>query len=145
MVSCINVEFNLILDQMDVSTAFLYADIQEQGFVEQPPDFEVKDDERGDMVIQLKKSLYGLAQSRGNWFYTVDPVLVEIGFGVLKSDPCVYLYGHNGAKIYLINYVDDHLLAGNNFNAISMVKGNLQKCFKMTDMGEASLVLRMEI
>ncbi|CAB1120611.1 unnamed protein product [Ectocarpus sp. CCAP 1310/34] len=140
------VEFNLIFDQMDVSTAFLYADIQEEVFVEQPPGFEVKDKEDGgDMVMKLNKSLYGLAQSPGNWFNTIDPVIVEIGFVALKSDPCVYLYDHNGAKIYLTLYVDDLLLAGNDSDAISMVKGKLQKRFKMTDLGEASLVLGMEI
>ena len=84
MVACITVEFNLIFDQMDVSTAFLHADIQEHMFVKKPPGFEVKD-----MVMQLKKSLYGLAQSPGNWFNIIDPVLVEIGFVALKSDPCV--------------------------------------------------------
>ena len=53
-------------------------------------------------------------------------MLVEIGFVALKSDPCVYLYDHNGARIYLTLYVDDLLLAGNNSDAISMVKGELQ-------------------
>ena len=48
-------------------------------------------------------------------------------------------------QIYLTLYVDDLLLAGNGSNAISMVKVDLQKRFKMTDMGEASLVLGMEI
>ena len=75
------------------------------------------------MVLQLEKSLYGLAQSPGNLFNTTDPVLIEIGFVALKSDPYVYLYDHNGAKIYLTLYVDDLLLAGNDSNAISMVKG----------------------
>ena len=72
-------------------------------------------------------------------------MLIEIGFVALKSDPCVYLYDHNGAKIYLTFYVDDHILASNDSNAISMVQGKLQKRFKMTDMREASLVLGMEI
>ena len=97
------------------------------------------------MIMQLKKSLYGLAQSPCNWFNTIDPVLVEIGFVALKSDPCVYLYDHNGAKIYLTLYVDDLLLADNDSNTISIVKGKLQKHFEMTDLGEASLVLGMEI
>ena len=145
ILACITVEFNLIFNQKDVFTAFLYTDIQEQVFVEQPPGFEVKDKNGSDMVMQLKKSLYGLAQSSGNWFNTIDPVLFEIGFVALKSDPCVYLYDHNGAKIYLTLYVDDLRLAGDDSNAISMVKEKLQKRFKMTDMGEASLVLGMEI
>ena len=72
-------------------------------------------------------------------------MLIEIGFVALKSDPCVYLYDHNGGKIYLTLYVDYLILAGNDSNAISMVKGKLQKRFKMTNMGEASLVLGMEI
>ena len=53
-------------------------------FVEQPPGFEAKDKDGGDLVMQLEKSLYGLAQGPGNWFHTIDPVLVEIGFVPLK-------------------------------------------------------------
>ena len=34
---CIAVHFGLLFHQMDVSTAFLYADIQELAFVEQSP------------------------------------------------------------------------------------------------------------
>ena len=75
----------------------LYADILENVFVEQPPGFEAKDKHGGDLVMQLQKSLYGLARSPGNWFHTIDPVLVEIGFVPLKSDTCVYLYDHDGS------------------------------------------------
>ena len=54
--------------------AFLYEDIQAKVFVEQPPGFEAKDKDGGDLVMQLEKSLYGLAQCPGNWFHTIDPV-----------------------------------------------------------------------
>ncbi|CAB1109543.1 unnamed protein product [Ectocarpus sp. CCAP 1310/34] len=145
MLACIAVQFNLELDQMDVSTAFLYADILENVFVEQPPGFEVKDKDGGDLVMQLQKSLYGLAQSPSNWFHTIDPFLVEIGFVPLKSDTCVYLYDHDDVQVYLTLYVDDLLLAGNNSRAISMIKKKLTQRFKMTDMGEVKLVLGMEI
>ena len=91
MMACIVVHFGLKWDHMDVSTAFLYADILETVFVEHPPGFEAKDKDGGDLVMQLKKSLYGLAQSPGNWFHTIDPVLVVIGFVSLKSDTCVLL------------------------------------------------------
>ena len=57
----------------------------------------------------------------------------------------MYLYDHNGAKIYFTLYVDDLFLAGNESNTIPMVKGKLQKRVKMTDMVEASLVLGMKI
>ena len=46
--------------------------------------------------MQLKNSLYGLAQSPGNWFNVMNPALVKIGFVPLQSDTCVYLYDHDG-------------------------------------------------
>ena len=89
IICCIAVHFGLLLHQMNVSTAFLYADIQELVFVEQPPDFEVKDKDGGELLMQLEKSLYGWAQSSGNRFNTIDPALVEIGFVPRQSDTCV--------------------------------------------------------
>ena len=75
MFVAITVEYDLDMDHTDVSTAFLYADVQEKVFVEQAPSFEVKDKDVGELVMQLEKSLYGLAQSPGNWFHTIDPSL----------------------------------------------------------------------
>ena len=57
--------------------------------MEQAPGFVVKDKDGGELVTQLAKSLYGLAQSPGNWFHTIDPVRVDIGFEPLKSDTYV--------------------------------------------------------
>ena len=61
----ITVEYDLDRDHMDVSTACLYTDIQEKVLVEQAPGFVVKDKDGGELVMQLEKSLYGLAQSPG--------------------------------------------------------------------------------
>ena len=93
------------MDHMDVSTAVLYADVQEKVFVEQAPGFVVKDKDEGELVMQLEKGLYGLAQSPGNWFHIIEPVLVDIGFVPLKSDTCVYVYNREGVKIILTLYV----------------------------------------
>ena len=140
IICCIAVHFGLLLHQMDVSTS----DIQELVFVEQPPGFEVKDKNGGELVMQLEKSPYGLAQSPQNWFNTIDSALVEIGFVPLESDTCVYLYDHDGVRIYLTLYVDDLLPASNNSDAMAMVKEKLKQRFKMTDMGAVSLVLGMK-
>ena len=129
---------------MDVSTAYLYAGILELVFVEQPPGFEVKDKDGGELVMQLEKSLYGLAQRPGDWFNTIDPALVEIGFVPFQSDTCVYLYDHNSVWIYLTLYVDDLLLASKTFDAMAMVKQKLKQRFKINTMGAVSLVLDME-
>lgn len=51
--------FDLDLQQMDVTTAFLVID--EEIYIQQPPGYEVKGKE--DLVCRLLKALYGLKQS----------------------------------------------------------------------------------
>ena len=75
-----------------------------------------------------------MAQSPGKWFHNIDPVLVDIGFVSLKSDTCVYAYNREGVKIILTLYVDDLLLAGNNAEAMAMVKSQQKQRFKMNDL-----------
>ena len=86
MVLAIAAEMDREVRQLDVKTVFLYADIEEEVFVAEPPGFETNDNKKGLLVMKLGKSLYGLAQSPGNWFHTIDPVLISIGFVPLKSD-----------------------------------------------------------
>ena len=95
--------------------------------------------------MKLEKSLCGMAQSPENWFHIIDPVLVDIGFVPLKSGTSVYVYNRERVKIILTLYVDDLLLAGNDAEAMAMVKSQLKQQFKMTDMGEESLVWGVEI
>ena len=71
---------------------------------------------------KLHKRLDGLAQSPGNWFQTIDPELVALGFIPLKSDTCVYIYRKNGVVIILTLYVDDLLLVGADFQVIESIK-----------------------
>ena len=90
MVLAIAAEMDWEVRQLDVKTAFLCADIEEEVFVAEPPGFETNDKEKGLLVMKLGKSLYGLAQCPGNWFHTIDPVLISIGCAPLKSDTCIY-------------------------------------------------------
>ena len=145
MVLAIAAEMDWEVRQLDVKTAFLYADIEEDVFVAEPPGFETQGKNGVPFVMKLGKSLYGLAQSPGNWFHTIDPVLISIGFVPLKSDTCIYIYDHDGIIIILTLYVDDLLVIGGDIQLIEKIKRKLMDQFKMTDMGDVSLVLGMQV
>ena len=103
--------------------------------------FKTQDKDGDPSVMKLGKSLYGLAQSPGNWCYTIDPVLIAIGSEPLKSDTCVYIDQHNGVIIIPTLYVDDILIVGASIEVIGMTKRKLIDKFKTKDIGDVSLVL----
>ena len=86
-------EKNWEVIQVDVNTAFLYASLEEEEkvLVEIAPGLVqfTKDGVR--YVIDLQKSLYGLAQSPRNWWKTIDPKVIEIGLVLLNGQLRVHL------------------------------------------------------
>ena len=93
MVLAITAYKNWEVIQVDVNTAFLYASFEEEEkvLVEMAPRFVqfTKDGVR--YVLDLQKSLYGLDQSPRNWWKTIDPKLIEIGFVPLNGQLRVHL------------------------------------------------------
>lgn len=75
--------------QLDVKTAFLCAEIGENVYILMTAGFETTETDGVQLVIKLEKSLYGLARSPQNWWMTIDPQLIKLGFEPLKSEACV--------------------------------------------------------
>ena len=69
---------NWEIEVLDVKTAFLYGELDEELYMEQPEGFVVKGHE--DKVYQLKKALYGLKQAAFAWNKQVTQSLAKIGF-----------------------------------------------------------------
>ena len=61
MLMAVATEEDMHVHQMDVTTAFLYGDLEEEVYMQQP-EGAVTPGQEG-MVCRLKKSLYGLKQS----------------------------------------------------------------------------------
>ncbi|OAE29694.1 hypothetical protein AXG93_509s1470 [Marchantia polymorpha subsp. ruderalis] len=138
--------FDLVMDQMDVVTAFLYGYLEEEIYMRQPVGFEVKGKER--LVCRLLKSLYGLKQAPRQWNTRFDQFMKAQGFFWSVYDPCVYMKKVNDETfnlIILVLYVDDMLILAKNQSDVDECKSKLKSAFKMKDMGESKRILGMEI
>ncbi|KAL4385834.1 hypothetical protein GQ457_15G015760 [Hibiscus cannabinus] len=102
---------------LDVKSAFLNGELEEDIYVCQPESFVVPGKEH--QVYKLKRALYGLKQAR-------------------ELDKDAYL-------LVISLYVDDLLVMGSNDKAVSEFKLSMQKEFEMSDLGLMSCFLGMEI
>ena len=141
----ITAELDYEVLMLDVQTAFLNADVEEEVYVKMPPGYETYDKSGVPFVIKLKKSLYGLRQSPKNWFGTMDNHLSNMGFRSLKSDPCVFVFKDKTGTAILTLYVEDTLLLGNNKKLFSKLKKHLIDRSEMADIGDVSKVLGMNV
>ena len=141
----IAVERGWEIQQMDVDTAFLHASIQEVIYMEQPQGFQVSSENGIEMVCRLNKSLYGLKQSPRNWSCTLQNWLEQKGFSQTKSDAGIFVYSQEGMQYVLAVYVDDIIIAGPDIPWINNFKHEMQKQFKIKDLGQAEWVLGISL
>ena len=100
---------------MDVETAFLYGDIEEEIFMKSPVGMEEIDPGSSpEDCFQLKKGIYGLCQAaRQFWKKFVETIKKEpFGFTVSQADPCMLFKENNLGICIIIMYVDDMLVIG---------------------------------
>lgn len=71
--------------QLDVKSAFLYGDLKEQVFVDQPLSYIKEGSEH--KVYKLKKTLYGLKQTPRAWYSKIEAYFLKDSF-----HKCPYKY-----------------------------------------------------
>lgn len=135
--------YNLVIHQMDVKTAFLNGELDEEIYMLQPEGFIVKGQEH--KVCKLVKSLYGLKQAPKQWHEKFDNTLLSNGFRINECDKCVYVKQYKHACVIICLYVDDMLIMGNNLDVINQTKQMLSSFFDMKDMGVADVILGIKI
>ena len=128
---------------MDLKTTFLHGGLEEEIYINQPELFAVKG--KKELVCKFKKSLYGLKQSPRMWYHKFDTYIWGLGFTRRKLNQCVYLKLIGDRVIYLVLYVDDMLLIGNDKEIIQDLKTQLSSKLDMKDLGAANYILGMEI
>ncbi|GJZ04567.1 retrotransposon protein, putative, ty1-copia subclass [Tanacetum coccineum] len=129
--------------QMDVKTAFLNGKLTEDVFMAQPEGFEnAKYPKR---VCKLQKAIYGLKQASRSWNLCFHEKVTQFGFSRSEDESCIYIKVSGSVVVFLVLYVDDILLIGNDIPTLQSVKEWLGKCFAMKDLGDAVYVLGIKI
>ncbi|CAL2253197.1 unnamed protein product [Prunus armeniaca] len=134
---------NMDIHQMDVKTAFLNGELDEEIYMEQPEGFVVKGQET--KVCKLVKSLYGLKQAPKQWHEKFDHTMMSHGFKINECDKCVYIKNNKNSCVLVCLYVDDMLIMGTSKDAINSTKKMLNSSFDMKDLGQADVILGIQI
>lgn len=143
MLFALAVEDEMHLHQMDVVTAYIQGDLEEEVYMEQPTMCSEKYE--SDKVCKLKRPIYGLKQSGRAWYKRLNKFLLCIGFKNNEVNPCVYVCENQDIRTVIVIYVDDLLIACANKNNLLTIKRQLSAEFKMKDMGPVKHILGISV
>ncbi|CAL2268742.1 unnamed protein product [Prunus armeniaca] len=105
--------------QLDVKSAFLNGELEEEVYVEQPQGYVEKG--REDKVYRLRKALYGLKQAPRAWNNKIDQYFQQNGFTRSLNEPSLYLKKEE------------------------VFKKNMMKEYEMTDLGTMRYFLGIQV
>lgn len=128
---------------MDVKSAFLNGEIDEEVYVCQPEGFEKKGEEH--KVYKLFKALYGLRQAPRAWYTKLRKCLENLGFEKCLYEHAVYVKREGNECLIIGVYEDDLLVTGTSVENILKFKTQMCCEFDMSDLGLLSYYLGIEV
>ncbi|XP_019085571.1 PREDICTED: uncharacterized protein LOC109126466 [Camelina sativa] len=128
--------------QLDVNNAFLQGTLQEEVYMCQPPGFV--DADRPDYVCKLRKAIYGLKQAPRAWYLELRNYLLTVGFVNSIADTSLFILRRGQSILYMLVYVDDILVTGNDVALLNMTLDALATRFSVKDHEELHYFLRVE-
>ena len=90
---------------MDVKSAFLHGELEEEVYIEQPEGFPLSGDK--DMVCRLKKALYDLKEAPRTQYARLDSYLAKLGFAKGTTQSNLYLKEVENGLLIIVIFVDD--------------------------------------
>lgn len=160
------VEKDMIVEQLDVTTAYLNGTLQEKIYMEVPKHIEkglikiaqtsksgqlrrkasetLRELKTENKVCLLNKAIYGLRQAGRCWNIRLCQTLLEYGAKKSLSDPCVFFKGQGRRLLLISTYVDDILIASQDKTEISRIKEYLSDKFEIKKLGPIKYCLGIE-
>lgn len=128
---------------LDVKSAFLNGELNEEVYVSQPEGFEKPGQEH--LVYRLSKALYGLRQAPRAWYSKLRKCLEDMGLVRCPYEHVVYTKREAHEALIVAVYVDDLLVTGTNEVIIKSFKEQMAKYFEKSDLGQLSYYLGLEV
>ncbi|XP_072066679.1 uncharacterized protein [Arachis hypogaea] len=144
VVLALTVAKNWHIKQLDVNTAFLHGDLNEEVYMKLPPGLQHPNVD-SNSVCKLEKSLYGLRQASRQWNLKLTETLSSAGFNKSESDHSLYTKITAQSVTIIMVYVNGLVLTGNDLNEIESIKRLLDQKFKIKDLGDLKYFLGMEM
>ena len=134
---------NWPLHQFDIKNAFLHRDLEEEVYMDIPPEYMTSSKTK--VVCKLQKALYGLKQSPCAWFGRFSLAMRKYGFTQTNSDQTLFSKHRLGKVTSLIIYVDDMIITGDDIEKISRLQGQLATEFEMKNLGGLKYFLGIKV
>ncbi|GJW91372.1 ribonuclease H-like domain-containing protein, partial [Tanacetum coccineum] len=129
--------------QMDVKSAFLYGNITEEVYVNQPPGFV--DPHHPNKVYKVIKALYGLHQAPRAWYERLSTFLLKHGYRRGAIDKTLFIKRDRKDIMLVQVYVDDIIFGSTKTSMVKEFEELMQKEFKMSSMGELTFFLGLQV
>ena len=120
---------SLLVHHIDISTAFLYGELDDEVYIEIPEGLDRRF-QKGH-VLKLNKALYGLKQAPRLWNKTLVNFLNKLKFQQLITDTCIFV----NKDLIIAIYVDDIVIIGRKNQIIVDFKKQDKNRFKTKDLG----------
>jgi hypothetical protein len=144
MIIALAAQKNWTIYQLDVKSAFLHGELQEDVYVSQPKGYEKKGREH--QVYKLHKALYGLKQAPRAWFSRIETHFINEGFFRCESEQTLFTKRSREGKIIIVSvYVDDLIFTGDDANMLFDFKKSMMREFDMSDLGKMRYFLGIEV
>ncbi|GMF47619.1 unnamed protein product [Phytophthora fragariaefolia] len=141
VVIVISAKLGLVLYQGDIDTAYLNARPKIKQYVRSIPGYPCPEGK----VYQVNQALYGLCQSRAEWYEEVDKWLRSQGFENTLTELCLYVYYKHNVFALIPVYVDDVVLATNSEEFKTTLFAEKDKKYGFKDGGQAKRFLGIQV
>ena len=140
------VQYNFDICLIDIKTFFLYGELKDTVFMEQPPEWEDDTYPAADYICKLNKSMYGLPQAPHCAQSKLRAVLIKAGLRQSAADDCIYIWGVVGDTDFAAigTHVDDITLVGTDPGKTYIIN-TLQKTFKITIIHNPTLITAVQV